>query len=316
MKNIFLKLYVLMLGVVLASCLEDDKYALDPEGSQNVIEFLDPSVPASPAGSIYPAYATSYTLAPEAEFAIQVSYSGPQDDNGNNIELQLAVDPVALATYNKHMTEGLYGDAALNGSTYELMPEENYVMETSTVTIPSGKKSAPFTIKVFPEKFDFTKNYAIPLRIVSASHGTLSEHFSVGILAIGVRNIYDGIYEIVGGSITRNSATGPDAVLGGTYVPDLTIDLSTLASNVLAISPVWRDGSPVGGIDGTSLTIDEATNMVTVKSSTNATLKNTPAATNSYDPATKTFTLNFDWGNAPNTRIIADLQLVYVGPRP
>jgi hypothetical protein len=37
---------------------------------------------------------------------------------------------------------------------------------------------------------------------------------------------------------------------------------------------------------------------------------------NSYDPETRTFTLNFDWGAAPSNRIISDLQLRYVGPRP
>jgi hypothetical protein len=315
MKKIFLRLYVVILGVVLAACLDDDKYALDPEGSTNVIEFLDPSVPASPSGAIYPAYATSYTLAPTAQFDIIVSYSGPQDENNKNIELQLAVDPVALEEYNKHMTEGLYGKAPLGGSTYELMPDANYDLASTTVTIPSGKSKATVSINVFPELFDFSKNYAIPLRIVSASEGTLSAHYSVAILAIGVRNIYDGIYEIVGGSITRNSATGPDTNLGGPYNEGLTLDLVTLASNVLAIEPVWKDGSGVGGIGGTNLTIDEATNTVTVKSS-NATLKNTPGDPNTYDPATKTFVLNFDWGVAPNTRIIDDLQLRYLGPRP
>jgi hypothetical protein len=316
MKKIFLRLYVVILGVVLAACLDDDKYALDPEGSTNVIEFLDPSVPASPSGSIYPAYATSYTLAPSAQFDIQVSFSGPVDENNNNIELQLAVDPIALAEYNKHMTEGLYGEAPLGGSVYELMPEENYDLASTTVTIPSGQSKATVSLNVFPELFDFSKNYAIPLRIVSASHGTLSSHYSVAILAIGVRNIYDGVYEIIGGTITRNSATGPDVVLGGTYDEGLTLDLTTLSSNSLGIEPVWKDGSGIGGIGGTSLTINEATGDVTVKSSTNATLKNTPATINHYDAATKTFELNFDWGNAPNTRIIANWKLQYVGPRP
>jgi hypothetical protein len=316
MKNIFLKAYVLILGVVLASCLEDDKYAVDPEGTQNIIEFIDPSVPASPAGSIYPAYSTSYVLAPEAEYQIIVSYSGANDGNEQAIDLQLAVDPSALYEYNKHMTEGMYGEPGLNGSVYDLMPEENYSIASTSVTIPAGQRKATVSITVFPEKFDFSKNYAIPLKIVSASHGTLSAHYSTAMLAIGVRNIYDGVYEVVGGSITRNSPTGPDPVLGGDYVEDLTQDLVTLASNVLAIEPIWKDGSPVGGVAGTSLTIDEATNEVTVKSSTNPAVKNSLGEENSYDPASKTFTLNFAWGSGASTRVISNLQLRYVSPRP
>ena len=300
----------------LSSCLKDDDYALDPEGVKNVVEFLDPSVPASPAGAIYPAYSTSYTLSPSAVYEIQVSYSGPEDAAPQNINIELGVDPIALEEYNTQMTQGLYGEAPLGGTVYELMPDELYDIASQSVTIPKGQKKATVSITVFPEQFDFSKNYAIPLRIVSASHGTLSAHFSVALLKIGVRNIYDGIYEIVGGSITRNSATGPDLSLGGNYVEGLTVDLITLSSNSLAFEPLWKDGSGIGGIAGTSITIDQATNQVTVKSSGNATMKNTPATINAYDPDTKTFTLNFDWGNAPNTRIIADLQLEYVGPRP
>ena len=316
MKNIFVKISVLALVVGLSSCLKDDDYALDPGGVKNVVEFLDPSVPASPAGSIYPVYSTSYTLSPSAVYEIEVSYSGPEDAAPQNIDVQLGVDPIALEEYNTQMTQGLYGGSPLGGTVYELMPAELYDLGAETLTIPKGQKKASLSITVYPDQFDFSKDYALPLRIVSASHGALSAHFSVALLKIGVRNIYDGIYEIVGGSITRNSATGPDLSLGGNYVEGLTLDLITLSSNSLAIDPVWKDGSGIGGIDGTSITIDPATNLVTMKSSTNPALKNTPATVNAYDPDTKTFTLNFDWGAAPNTRIIADHKLEYVGPRP
>ncbi len=309
MKNILVKLYLLVLAIGLASCLDDDKAPLDPAGTHNVIEFLDPSVPASPAGAIYPAYASSFVLSPEASFEITLSYSGP-NGNDRNIELELGIDPTALEAYNTQMNDDLHG------TVYSLMPSENYELGSLSVTIPKGQTKVNLPITVYPEKFDFSKNYAIPLRIVSASSGILSAHYSVAILAIGVRNNYDGIYEIIGGSITRNSATGPDPNLGGDYVEGLTLDLVTLASNKVSIVPVWKEGSGLGGIDGTSLTINEATNQVTVSSTGNATLKNTPGEINEYDPVEKTFTLNFDWGTAPSTRIIADWKLKYVGPRP
>lgn len=315
MKNHFIKIYALILGLVFASCLDDDKYALDPEGTKNIIEFLNPASPASPAGSIYPAFATSYMLAPEATYQIIVSYSGPEDDNDRDIELKLGVDPTALLEYNKHMTQGLYGNPGLNGTTYDLMPEQNYELNTTTVTIPRGQRTATVSITVYPELFDFTKNYAIPLRIVSSSYGTLSAHYSAAILAIGVRNDYDGVYDIIEGAIARNSGSGPDPALSGDYISGLTLELTTLSSNTVAIEPVWKDGSGIAGIDGTYLTIDPATNEVTVKSS-NPSLKNIAGAENSYDPETQTFTLNFDWGAAPNTRVITGLKLQYSEPRP
>ena len=94
MKNIFVKISILALVMGLSSCLKDDDYALDPEGVKNVVEFLDPSVPASPAGAIYPAYSTSYTLSPSAVYEIQVSYSGPEDAAPQNINIELGVDPI------------------------------------------------------------------------------------------------------------------------------------------------------------------------------------------------------------------------------
>jgi hypothetical protein len=309
--NYFLALFAVTLG----SCLDDDKAVLDPSGSNNIIEFADMSVPSSPAGSVYPAYSNSFVLAPQVELIQEVNFAGP-NGNDRDIQLTLAVDPAALELYNKHMHDGLYGKPGLNGTEFDLMPTENYTIPNLNVTIPKGQTRAQISITVFPEKFDFSKNFAIPLRIVSASSGIISKNFSVAILGIGVRNNYDGIYEIMGGSITRNSATGPDLVLGGPYDPNLELELKTLGSNTVSIEPVWKDGSGIGGITGTQLAINQTTNAVTVTSTGNATLKNTPGTINVYDPTNREFTLSFDWGVAPSTRIISGLKLKYIGPRP
>jgi len=127
-------------------------------------------------------------------------------------------------------------------------------------------------------------------------------------------NAYDGKYSI-NGTITRNSANGPDTSLGGTITNGPVRNLVTAGTNRLQLVPIWKDGSNVGGIDLTHITIDPATNNVTVSSETNATVKNIDGAVNKYDPATKTFTLNFEWGTAPDTRSTS-LTLKYTGNRP
>ncbi len=314
MKKTFLRICVALLGVSLVACLDDTKYALDPSGTENVIEFYDPSVPTSPSGSIYPVWTASTEVSPEFTLEQIISYSGP-NSNDKDIELTLEVDPAALEEYNTQMTEGLNGAAALNGSTYELMPEANYDLDQTTVTIPKGEKKVTISITLYPDQFDLSKSFVIPLRIASSSHGILSEHYSVALLAVVVKNIYDGVYEIIDGSITRNSAAGPDLVLGGDYIDGLEMDVVTVNGTNSGITPLWKDGSGVGGVAGTQISVNPTTNDVTVTSS-NATLKNTVGEINHYDPATKTFVLNFDWGAAPNTRIISDLTLEYVGPRP
>lgn len=306
MKNNIIKIFVVLLGIVWTSCLDDSKYALDPSTSNNIIEFLDSSVPTSPSGAIYPVYTSTTEIVPQFQVELPVSFSGP-NANSQNIELTLGVDPTALAAYNKQM------DDELGGGKYVMMPDDYYSFTTTTVTIPKGQTKAMISVTVFPEKFDLTKNFAVPIRIVSASNGIISAHFSVAVVAVVVKNQYDGIYDVIGGSIARNSATGPDLTLGGTYVSGLTMELSTINGNTCGFAPQWKDGSGVGGIASTKVVINGTAIVI---SSSNATLKNTPATINSYDPATKTFVMSFDWGAAPNTRIVSGLTLKYKKPRP
>lgn len=321
MKHTLLKVGVLLLGVVfLTGCLDDKDYTLDPSGTSNIIQFLDPSVPASPSGAMYPAYATSFKLAPSATYEVSISNAGPKD-NKSDVVLTLGVDPSALELYNIQMETGIYGNEPLNGTTYDLMPDNLYDLASTTVTIPAGQKTVTISITVYPELFDFSKNYALPLRIVSASSGILSEHYSVGIFGIGVRNKYDGIYKITGGGIIRHQADAPgyDPVLSGDFVEGLRISLSTTSSTTVTFAPPWKDGSGVGGIDGTYISIDEGTNNITVISNGNATLHNV-GVDNKFIPASGTtpqkFLINIEWGSGTGLREIYDMELTYESDRP
>lgn len=229
MKNKIVKTLFVLFSVTLVACLDDEKYALDPEGYQNVIEFLDPSVPVSQVGSVYPVWLTAFTVSPESTLTQKISFSGPQN-NDQDIVLELAVDPLALDEYNEQMVNGLNGAAPLGGITYELLPEANYSIPNLTVTIPKGQKEAEISITIFPSQFDLSKTYALPLRIVSASTGILSRHYSVAILATVVKNKYDGIY----------SVEPPDGFAGLTHTnPNFsglypkTIELRTVNGNTV-----------------------------------------------------------------------------------
>lgn len=220
--------------------------------------------------------------------------------------------PEAIDAYNvAHETEY----EALPLSYFTLL--DNSVKQSAdgslTFDFAPGDFQKTFSIKLDGSKLDLSKSYALAYQITNpgglavhaASKDTLYAFYSV-------KNKYDGKYKLAG-SITRNTADGPDGSLGGTYPEGLTIDLATSGTNSNSFSMLWITGGGVGGIDGLHLDVDPATNKVTV-SSNNATLKNTVGAENSYDPATKTFTLNFDWGSAPNTRIVKAV-LTYSGAR-
>jgi len=307
MKNYIFKISVVLLGLIWTSCLDDSRYALDPSTSNNIIEFLDASVPTNPSGAIYPVYTNTTEIVPEFVLQLPVSFSGP-NGNSQDIQLTLAVDPAALEAYNKQM------DEELGGSTYTMMPNNYYSFTNTTVTIPKGQTKASVSLSVFPDQFDLTKNFAVPIRIVSASAGILSAHFSVAVIAVVVKNEYDGVYDIIDGSITRNSGSGPDPVLGGDYVDGLTMELATINGNTVGFAPLWKEGSGIGGVAGTQMVINGT--AIVISATGNATMKNTPATINEYDPATRTFTMNFDWGTAPNTRIISNLKIRYKQPRP
>ena len=87
------------------------------------------------------------------------------------------------------------------------------------------------------------------------------------------------------------------------------------ANTVELVNMQWSNkGGGVGGIDHTLATLDPATNLVSMSSLGNASLKNWPGKENKYDPATKTYTLNFHWNPTANVREMT-LVLKYKGPR-
>lgn len=228
MKNILSYICLVVMGGTLFSCLDDETAPLDPTGSKNVIEFYDNSVPISPAGAIYPAWVTSFGVSPEATFEQTISFSGA-NDNDKNIEITLAVDPIALEDYNEQMAE-----LSETYQPYEILPESNYSIPNMTVTIPAGQTKANVTITVFPDKFDLSKNYAIPLRIQSASHGILSAHFSVAILATVVKNKYDGVYTVSvpeGYTNAQGMVDVTNAAFSGVYPK--TVELRTVNGNTV-----------------------------------------------------------------------------------
>lgn len=134
---------------------------------------------------------------------------------------------------------------------------------------------------------------------------------------------YAGMYEIVSGSIIRNTVSGPDTELGGNYASGLLSELSLFNSNRVWIRVTWKNGLGISGIDNTSLTINETTNAVTIGTPDNPTLQNTSGMSNIFIPGLpntagatqgQEFLLNFEWGTAPTTRKVINLRLRYVGP--
>jgi hypothetical protein len=99
------------------------------------------------------------------------------------------------------------------------------------VVIKQGQHQATVEVAVTNNSsFDFNVNYALPLKIVSATKGTISSNFGKAVYSFSARNAYDGIYTM--------SATAPmvdvlNAGLTGWYPIDM--QLITYTGNSVAL---------------------------------------------------------------------------------
>jgi BT_3987-like, N-terminal domain/Domain of unknown function (DUF7015) len=211
-----------------------------------------------------------------------------------------------------------------NGTSYELLPTSAYTItpgsgvtvngNTWTINLAPGELARPISITLDKNQMDLAKSYAFGLQITQTTVGSPSLGSGFAIINPLVINEYDGMYSYTG-SIVRNSSSGPDPALSGNISGVDDIELATTGPNSVELEGLyWANGTGVGGVAGTTLTVDPVTNLVTVTCKTNPTMKNTVGEVNEYDPSTKTFTLAFDWGTAPNTRA-TKIVLTYTGPR-
>jgi hypothetical protein len=291
----------------LTSCLKDDKANLTDSNSPAVVEFStsQTDVPASPSGSTYTLYNRAYEVGTSMDVPFTVNYTGggiaPTD-----IKVTIGVNNAAVDQYVKERLDR-------DRQTVSLTPfPSNFYTLPTNVVIPKGQRKADFVVKLNTSLVtDFAINYVLPISITQAD-ATISGNYGTILAKIAVKNAYDGVYSLKG-TIARNSATGPDNSLGGVFQSGLTIAMSTTGQFTNSFSQVWKTGGGIAGIDGTFLTVDPATNKVTVRSS-NPSMINIPGYDSRYDPATKTFYLGFKWGTAPSDRVAVD-TLTYLRSR-
>jgi hypothetical protein len=272
---------------------------IDPsKGTPNIIEFENTGDNLAGASSKYPGFYSdlgSLKSGASAKFNLNVSYSGV-DVAPEDITVNVAVDAATLTQYN---TE--------NGTNYVVPPTAIFNLPASVV-IKKGERISQSQITITNNSsFDFGVNYALPLKITSASKGVISSNFGKAVYAFGVRNIYDGHYSLKGYSLRAG-----DAAKTGNFVLDAGRDLVTVGGNINQFNDlqVWADLTGVG-IGLPTFTVN-ADNSVTISSSGGA--YNAPGYNSRYDPATKTYYVSFTWGAGPSARLATD-TLVYVRPR-
>lgn len=185
------------------SCLKETEGVHDEDSAGNIVEFANTGDNVASASSKYPRFSIDLGKMNEGDevtFNLNVAYSGaaaaPQD-----ITVNLAVDQATLDLFNTQ-----------NGTDYEV-PAAGIVEFPASVIIKKGTRKTTAEIKVTrTANFDFNINYALPLKITSATTGTISGNFGNAVYSFGARNQYDGVYKMEALSpmvdVTSASLTG------------------------------------------------------------------------------------------------------------
>ncbi|HEY9005933.1 MAG TPA: DUF1735 domain-containing protein [Ohtaekwangia sp.] len=182
------------------------------------------------------------------------------------------------------------------------------LLDDGVATIPKGSSVGYLKIKTVTNDYFGDDQYAFAYKIESVQESgySISGNHNFGIAAVIPKNDYDGLYLYGPGKIERFTAGTPNTndPLQGDFDSLDDAPLVTTGKYSLLFKPIWADNSGgVGGIDGTTITIDpvaqaDGTHLVTMSSKSNPSLMNMPGQVNKYDPKTKTFLLAFTWGTA------------------
>jgi hypothetical protein len=232
-------------------------------------------------------------------------------DLGSALTVKLVKNATLIADYN-----------TTNGTSLIELPSAAYsfLEDISNISFAPGDFTKTVKLRLDKSKLDLSEQYALGISIAELGSGAAISAGNGNVLYnILVKNKYDGVYSYVSGLVTRYTSPGVpanDALSGplGPNNPD--VEFATVGANTVEIIGLtWSGGTlGVGGIAGLTATVDPATNLVTMASSGNATLTNWAGKENKYDPATKTFTLNFRWNPTSTTREYS-VVLKYAGPR-
>jgi hypothetical protein len=280
MKRIIKSCLILFASVIgLSSCLEDKGYT-------DIIN----SVGADPIVSIFgDAGGSLQTGKFKIDTAVAVTYQvnlGSISPLDKDLALTMGVTTTATdylkATNAKRIAAG--------DDAYEILPSSAYTIVNPV--IKAGTRDANFLVNVkLPKTLDFSKEYVIPVGITDASGVKISANLGfMNIFVGGTPNKYDGAYSSVG---YFSHPTAPRDILRDKTLK--TIDKSTSETEFADLgSPMW-------------LKVNKDNTVTIIPQGTSAGLAGPFEQTgvNKYDPATKTFTLNYQYN--VGTRVITEV---------
>lgn len=303
--------FLLASSLTVTSCLKDKDYedgkfqSLRSRGEQRVVEmgltatsnvnYLNIALDATPDD-------TTFNLIP----IILASANPAQED----IKVTVVLNPALIGEYNATSDpQTNHGEAPASLYTIEnpAAAGGGYV-----VTIPRGSNTGFLRIKLVPEDY-LGFDYALGFQIskIEPSSYLVSSNLGTGVVAIGIKNEWDGIYDIKGYALRA----GDPALTGNFTDREMALVTSGATSVAFGSLALWGDGNSLIAIGNPNLAINTAVgppHPVTITSPGGA--SNAPGYNSRYEPATKTFFISFTWGAGPASRLATD-TLTYNRPR-
>lgn len=269
LKNIYF--LALVLGILmLSSCLKDEGYTdlYKSVNSQYVV-----SIFGNGYGEHF--FAIDFSTQPIEVELFAVNVGSPQiPDKDINVKLSVNAD-------------------LLRGTRYKMLPANAFTLPNSVI-IPAGKRDASVKVKINPSLIDLTQSFALPLSIVEADNGAIiASNFKDAIYVININNIFSGIYKSTG--IFNHPIAGVRDINEGKILK--TIDIKTSETNF----------ADLGGAGWLMWLVVNADNSVTLIPRGAANPSTTQFGENRYDPATKTFILNYKYPGGGGDRIINEM---------
>jgi len=218
-----------------------------------------------------------------------VKNEGLKMDIGINLTGVLENEEERWAEYT--IDPSLLNDAKLAGKGYELLPADYYTLSNSKFVINPGSILGKVTLTLDSAKFVSDAKavkhiYALPLRLTSTSEDSINANLNTKVIVIKYINHYEGFYDQTG-SMTEYDANG---VQTSTAALD-NVPLFT----TLSLDSVTTDGMFNMTGDAYKMKIHVNADKSVFLGNTATSAKNvvTPDGTNTYDPATSTFTLHY-----------------------
>jgi hypothetical protein len=295
-------------ALLLGSCEKVELAKPLGDRGQTIVKFM---TSPNDNGTNYNLVTINLATTPQTLGVVDIRRDAPNESELNKaLTVTVKEDPNLITAFNIANTSNI---VALPASSYTVDPSNPRTGSDYTVTFQPGEFAKPLKINI-PNSaaLDLTKRYGIGLSMlvaVAGADGKVSFENRSTVVEIGLKNKWDGIYKLSGSTLRDG-----DAAKTGSFAP-IEMQLITISPTAVEYGDlqIWADGTGVG-IGTPVLTISEATtpNPVTVTSSGGAT--NIPGPSNIYNPATKTFSLDFTWGAGITSRR-ATVTLEYLRPR-